>query len=408
MKILDGLKAVGRTSSREDIGELITACDLELKQNASAKTLSGGQKRKLQLAMMFVAGSEVCCIDEVSSGLDPLSRRKIWDILLNERGNRTILLTTHFLDEANYLADRILILSEGKLRAEGSSVELKQRHGSGYGVTFLETAENQSGSPTNTGKTRQRQRTIFNANTSDVIRCVHSLEKRGITEYSITGPTIEDAFFEIVGHPLRSLSDGTRSDNVNIQEGKPIGTIRSALVLFLKRLIILRRNFWPYILALVIPPIATLAAAIFLNHYDGGACGSNQALNNPPLITISNLNAFDFVIGPAAKITTQVLEQLASLLGTSDTSSLQKSLHMVNTLNEFNQFISLNYANVTPSGIFLGGDGSSATFAYRADGPIYLSMLTQSIFDTLLSNATRHVQYQPFSAYDQLGKSALV
>ena len=83
------------------------------------------------MAVLFVAGSEICCVDEVSSGLDPLSRRKIWEILLAERGNRTILLTTllttHFLDESDSLADWIVIISEGSLRAESFAVELKQR-----------------------------------------------------------------------------------------------------------------------------------------------------------------------------------------------------------------------------------------------------------------------------------------
>jgi ATP-binding cassette, subfamily A (ABC1), member 3 len=193
VKILDALKAVGRTSSKDEIKQLIASCDLELKYNAPATTLSGGQNRKLQLAMMFVAGSEVYCVDEVSSGLDPLSRRKIWDILLNERGNRTILLTTHFLDEADYLADRILILSQGKLRAEGSSVELKQQLGSGSGVTFTETAEDEAHS---------RQSTAFNTDSSDFIKCVNSLEKRGVTDSAINGPTIEDAFFNVVGQPF--------------------------------------------------------------------------------------------------------------------------------------------------------------------------------------------------------------
>lgn len=82
------------------ISELVRMCDLENKLPFKAKTLSGGQKRKLQLAMMFAGGSKVCCVDEVSTGLDPISRRHIWEILLAERSRRTIIMTTHFLDEA--------------------------------------------------------------------------------------------------------------------------------------------------------------------------------------------------------------------------------------------------------------------------------------------------------------------
>src|SRR5438046_2581995 len=109
IRIFNDLKTSGKGDGKE-ILQLIKSVDLDRKLHAKAKTLSGGQKRKLQLGMMLTGGSGVCAVDEVSSGLDPLSRRKIWDILLAERGRRTIILTTHFLDEADLLADHIVIL----------------------------------------------------------------------------------------------------------------------------------------------------------------------------------------------------------------------------------------------------------------------------------------------------------
>jgi ATP-binding cassette subfamily A (ABC1) protein 3 len=96
VRIFNQLKSTGAYDSKDTIKDLIRACDLGHKIKAQSSTLSGGQKRKLQLAMMFTGGSKVCCVDEVSSGLDPLSRRKIWEILLAERGDRTFLLTTQF------------------------------------------------------------------------------------------------------------------------------------------------------------------------------------------------------------------------------------------------------------------------------------------------------------------------
>ena len=136
VRIFNQLKSVGKYDTRNQIEELIRACDLGHKLKARSKTLSGGQKRKLQLAMMFTGGSKVCCVDEVSSGLDPLSRRKIWEILLAERGDRTFLLTTHFLDEADILADYVAILSRGLLKAKGTSVQLKHEVGAGYHITY--------------------------------------------------------------------------------------------------------------------------------------------------------------------------------------------------------------------------------------------------------------------------------
>jgi ABC-type Na+ transport system ATPase subunit NatA len=80
IRIFNRLKSTGNCDSKEALHALIKSVDLDRKISARAKTLSGGQKRKLQLGMMFTGGSAVCCVDEVSSGLDPLSRRKIWDI----------------------------------------------------------------------------------------------------------------------------------------------------------------------------------------------------------------------------------------------------------------------------------------------------------------------------------------
>jgi len=85
----------------EDEDDVIAECDLLDKLQAPAKTLSGGQMRKLQLAIAFAGGSKVCCIDEATSGLDPLSRRNIWNIIQKGHTRRTILVTTHFLDEVS-------------------------------------------------------------------------------------------------------------------------------------------------------------------------------------------------------------------------------------------------------------------------------------------------------------------
>jgi ABC-type multidrug transport system ATPase subunit len=136
------LKTVNPTDMIQDINKLINLCGLDEKRKSYARTLSGGQKRKLQLIMMLIGGSRVCCVDEVSGGLDPLSRRRVWDILLAERGRRTFILTTHFLDEAEYLADHMAIISRGRLKAEGSTSELKARLGNGYRFSVPPGTEN--------------------------------------------------------------------------------------------------------------------------------------------------------------------------------------------------------------------------------------------------------------------------
>jgi ATP-binding cassette subfamily A (ABC1) protein 3 len=97
--------------------------------------LSGGSKRKLSLAMALVGNAKIIFLDEPTSGMDAFSRRSIWKILEKIRlEKRTIILTTHHLDEAEVLADRIGIMSKGELLAVGTSDFIKKKFGEGYNL----------------------------------------------------------------------------------------------------------------------------------------------------------------------------------------------------------------------------------------------------------------------------------
>lgn len=105
------------------------------KRHALASTLSGGQKRRLSVGMAFAGGSQLVFLDEPTSGVDTSARRDIWQLLKQYRENRVIILTTHFMDEADHLADEIAILNCGRLVRSGTPFELKQREGMGYTLT---------------------------------------------------------------------------------------------------------------------------------------------------------------------------------------------------------------------------------------------------------------------------------
>lgn len=102
------------------------------KIDAEARTLSGGMKRKVSLAVALCGGSQIVFCDEPTSGIDPMARRMIWDLLREEKKNRTILLSTHFMDEADVLADRVAILYDGRIRSYGSPLFLKNAYHTGY------------------------------------------------------------------------------------------------------------------------------------------------------------------------------------------------------------------------------------------------------------------------------------
>ncbi|XP_019618294.1 PREDICTED: ATP-binding cassette sub-family A member 1-like [Branchiostoma belcheri] len=133
----------GKTSgmSEEDVQEemdrMVKDVGLPNKRHEISKNLSGGMKRKLSVAIAFVANSHTVILDEPTAGVDPYSRRGIWDLLIKYKKGRTIILTTHHMDEADLLGDRIGIISQGKLRCCGSSLFLKSRYGNGYYLTLV-------------------------------------------------------------------------------------------------------------------------------------------------------------------------------------------------------------------------------------------------------------------------------
>ncbi|KIX09318.1 uncharacterized protein Z518_00397 [Rhinocladiella mackenziei CBS 650.93] len=426
-------------SSKDENLLLLASCDIASKANARAKTLSGGQKRKLQLAMMFTGGSRVCCVDEVSSGLDPLSRRKIWDILLAERGQRSIILTTHFLDEAELLADHIAILSKGVLKASGTSVELKHRLGSGYRVHVYHThGARQLPTYPDVNQVRRNDQTVYTlTNSAKAADFLGRIESDGVPEYQVNGPTIEDVFLKVAeeARPPQSASKNTEADEklqeigshssteavphktveVIIQDesstdipqlldGRRISVPRQAMVLFSKRWVVLRRNTLPYLAALLIPIIAAGLVTLFLDNFQKAGCTPASTVAVSDVTSLSTQIDYQLVAGPRDRLTSDALQRFAATFSGStgvagiaaNTTRLLDSLHMVDTLQEFNSYIQARFANVTPGGFFLGDDTSPPTFAWRGNGDIAFSVIIQNAMDTLLSNISISNQYQAF------------
>ncbi|RLN50687.1 hypothetical protein BBJ28_00003089 [Nothophytophthora sp. Chile5] len=134
------MKNVSRDELQNSVDKMVEDVGLTEIRHALAKTLSGGQKRKLSVALAFLGNSKLVFLDEPTSGMDPYSRRFTWNLLQQRREDRVIVLTTHFMDEADILGDRIAILSEGRLRCAGSSLSLKNRFGAGYNLTMIKAA----------------------------------------------------------------------------------------------------------------------------------------------------------------------------------------------------------------------------------------------------------------------------
>lgn len=111
----------------EKINELVKMFNLEDVLKQKAKTLSGGWQRKLSIALALINNPKILFLDEPTLGLDVISRRELWKVIESFKGNMTIILTTHYMEEAEKLSDRIGIMSDGKLKCVGTPEELKQK-----------------------------------------------------------------------------------------------------------------------------------------------------------------------------------------------------------------------------------------------------------------------------------------
>ena len=132
----------GVENEDEVVDEVLESYNLKANEATLAKHLSGGQKRKLQLAIALLGDAKIVLLDEPSSGMDPTARREAWEIIQKAKQDRIVILTTHYMDEAEQLADRVAIISNGSLQVCGSTLFLKNKYGSGF---FIEVEPENSG-----------------------------------------------------------------------------------------------------------------------------------------------------------------------------------------------------------------------------------------------------------------------
>ncbi|KRW99021.1 P-loop containing nucleoside triphosphate hydrolase [Pseudocohnilembus persalinus] len=137
LEMFAAFKGCPKEQVQEQIDQLLDDVSLAFKKNELAKNLSGGQKRRLSVAIAFIGGSKLIYLDEPTSGCDTEARRHIWEMLRKYKQDRIVVLTTHFMDEADFLGDRIAIIGNGKLLCMGSPVFLKNKFGTGYNLCII-------------------------------------------------------------------------------------------------------------------------------------------------------------------------------------------------------------------------------------------------------------------------------
>lgn len=205
-------------SAKARAQELLEEFDLVDAADRPAKTYSGGMRRRLDLAVSLIATPPVIFLDEPTTGLDPRSRLAMWDIIQNlmDKGT-TILLTTQYLEEADQLADQIVVIDGGKVIAEGTASELKSKVGKDRLELYFANKKALDAATKALGKTvvdtdeREFSATIVIQDTdTDVRKTLDMLAKAKITVQSmaIHKPTLDDVFLTLTGKQKQQTEDG--------------------------------------------------------------------------------------------------------------------------------------------------------------------------------------------------------
>lgn len=126
LELIARIYGADRKSAKRKADDMIEKFDMQEIQNSRAKTLSGGWQRRLSIAMALISEPEILFLDEPTLGLDVLARRELWSVIEKLKGKITIILTTHYLEEAESLSDRIGIMAKGELKAEDTAENLKR------------------------------------------------------------------------------------------------------------------------------------------------------------------------------------------------------------------------------------------------------------------------------------------
>jgi ABC-2 type transport system ATP-binding protein len=192
------------------IDEVLALVELTDKRGAWTEKLSGGQKQRLAVACALVSDPEVLFLDEPTTGLDPQSRRQLWDVVLGFKARgRTVLLTTHYMDEAERLCDRVAVVDKGKVIALGTPQQLIEGLG-GHQIVELATqqplvAEELSGVAGVYSARRNADGVALTVEQLHVAlpAILARVEPRGLTRLSTHRATLEDVFVQLTGRKLR-------------------------------------------------------------------------------------------------------------------------------------------------------------------------------------------------------------
>lgn len=190
---------------KADLDRIVEECSLGDLLDRDNRKLSGGQRQRLLLAVALVNRPKLVFLDEPTTGLDPQARRNFWELVKRIRAEgTTLVLTTHYMDEAHVLCDEIAIMDSGRIIAQGNPDTLLERQ---YGDVVIELPlEDISGDLASIEHRVLETRGIIEISTTDVNATLKELASRvtGLNRLKIRQPNLEDLFLDLTGHSLRT------------------------------------------------------------------------------------------------------------------------------------------------------------------------------------------------------------
>ncbi|KAK0209024.1 hypothetical protein DFS33DRAFT_1372220 [Desarmillaria ectypa] len=429
LRVWRAVKWSGDNSGDEDVEQLLKDCDLEQKIHANANTLSGGQKRKLQLAIGLIGGSKgshsyIYC----TSGVDPLSRRALWRTLTSFRQERTIIFTTHFLDEADLLADNIAILAApGKLVVNGSPVSLKCDLGEGYivQVTFHSSPKGEE-SRVSTRLLHQIRNDVPSAylstlapnqvsyhlkskDSSDVERVLQILENEkdvwNIASYNVTGTTIEDIFLDLMAkndpqafdekythHSMSSSFCVEDLPSLQLSNGRRMSPLQQAKTIFVKRTLIARRSWLVPALSVLVAVAASTISLVFIRDLQPSCVKTFSNSTNIPLyLPISPMAS-------AISLGAQVMNTPPGLISTLGNNTFSLSAADILDNSTFVDTIRQNYRALALGGVSMNLSTGSSLLAWEATQPgltgtAMLNLVSNILFNNALNSTGQSASF---------------
>jgi ATP-binding cassette, subfamily A (ABC1), member 3 len=363
-----------------EIDNILKDLDLFDKKDYPASKLSGGQKRKLCVACAFIGGSKVILLDEPTSGMDTYARRFLWEMLKNYKKDRIIILSTHYMDEADYLGDRIAIMGKGKLITCGSSLFLKKRFGAGYDLTVVKkdtsiTSESIEAIVTKFVPTAKKCGDIsmeikfqlpatesakFEALFADFEK---NKEMYGIQTFGISLTTLEEVFLKVAGivedgeenksteetpgvggtiakHPPKITKDSENFELNDIRIKDPTKLFWTHFwALVKKRFIYFKRDKRGLICELYLPALIVLMGMFMTTIKFIKEC--NSGIVNPQILGKTN-----FVMASPNSLDITALKTTANAMASPFAPNLTLSYRNADTLADYNSYL-VNVADPT-------------------------------------------------------------